>query len=133
MLGGKQQPVQAQGKKGSQPAFAVMHAEDQPSAGFERGAAALQQRELLLGGQILQYIENQNQTGWGQIVMTHVANGRLCVQCAQSLTGDGDSMHIEVASQQATALVCKCCKTERHTVAAAQIDHCSRAQVFGCK
>jgi len=110
-----------------------MHPEDQPSAGFKRGAAAPQQRQLLLGGQILQYIQNQNQTGWGQIVMAHVANGRLRVQCTQSLTGDGDSMHIEVASKQAPATVSECRKTERHAVAAAQIDHCSGPQVFCSK
>src|ERR1035438_10117024 len=49
VLSGKQQPVQAQRKRGPQPAFAVMHSEDQPPTRLQRRAAALQQRQLFLG------------------------------------------------------------------------------------
>ncbi len=66
-----------------QAAFAIMDAENQFSLGRERRATPFQQGQLLIGGQILQDIQNQNQTGWRKFEMTYVRNAHVCVQCCR--------------------------------------------------
>jgi hypothetical protein len=64
-LGEEKQSIQTHGESAAQPAFTVMHSEDQSAAGFQRGAATIQQRQLFLGRQVLQNIQNENQAGRG--------------------------------------------------------------------
>src|ERR1019366_6737263 len=108
---GEDQPVESHGDGGPQAAFAVVDPEDQHSLGRERRTAPLQQRLLIVGGQILQDIQNQNQAGWWKIETTHVSNAQVRVQGAESLTSDCDAMRIQVATYQAPAAVAESCKT----------------------
>ncbi len=116
-----------------QAAFAIVDPENQLSLGRERRTAPFQQGQLLIGGQILQDIQNQNQTGWRKLEMTDVRKTQVCVQGAESLASDGNPMRIQVATNQAPAAVTASRKTESHAVAAAEIHYRSRSQVFSSK
>src|ERR1039458_10144987 len=130
-LAGEQQAVESHGDCGPQTALAIMDAEDQSSLGRERRTASLQQGQLLLRGEILQDIQNKNQTRRRKFEMAHVPNAHVCVQGAESPASDCDPMRIQVATGEMPAAVTESRKTESHAVAAAEIHDRSRSQVFG--
>src|SRR5271157_1869406 len=132
-LAGEDQAVESHGDCGPQTALTIMDAEDQSSLGRERRTASLQQGQLLLRGEILQDIQNKNQTCRRKFEMTYVRNAHVCVQGAEGLAGDCNSMRIQVATGEMPAAVTISRKTESHAVAASEIHDRPRPQVFGGK
>src|SRR5580693_541928 len=109
---GEYEPVECHGDCGPQTALAIMDSEDQPSPGHERSTATFQQTELLIGGQILQDIQNENQSGRRKIESANIGHAQVGVEAAEGLASDRDAMRVQVATHQAAAAVTESCKTQ---------------------
>jgi hypothetical protein len=122
---GEYQPVESHGDCRPQAALAIVDAKDQNSLGLERRTASLQQGHLLICAQILQDIQNKNQTCRRKLESTNVHNAQVCIQLAEGVASYGDPMPIQIATNQATAGVTESCETQGHAVTAAKIHDCS--------
>ncbi len=108
----------------------ILDAENELSIGFERRSTARQQVELLLGGKVLQNVQDEDHSGPRKWKTARVVHFEVCVQSAEGFACDCDAMAVQIA----------CVNSPRRglgqergcdTVAAAEIDQRAGGGVLG--